>query len=88
MAYKYRTPEEALVGKISQLARDIALYESHVDKCEIENVARASAIISLNIDHIRENKVATDKQKQQISELSNMFINSTTKLRRCECSKI
>ena len=88
MAYKYRTPEEALVGKISQLARDIALYESHVDKCQIENVARVSAIISLNIEKVRENKVATDKQKQQIEELSNMFMNSTTKLRRCECSKI
>ena len=87
MSRKYKTPEDALVDRINQLARDIALYESHVDKCEIENVARAASIISLNIYNVRENKISTDTHKKQIDQLSNMFMDSTTKLRGCECKK-
>ncbi len=77
---------EIPIKRLSNLTKDIAKYEEHVNKCNISETNILAGSIGSDIDFLKYTDTrTTEEQKQELKRLENTFANHMGKLKRCRC---
>ena len=74
--------------RLTKLRKDIAKYDEHVNKCDITGTNVLAESIGSDIDFLRYSGTrATEEEKQEITQLENIFSGHMNHLTRCTCVK-
>jgi len=81
-----RVSQEIPVKRITNLRKDIAKYDEHVNKCDISATNILAESIGSDMDFIRYSGVTTsEEQKQEVQRLEHLFSEHMDRLKRCRC---
>jgi hypothetical protein len=82
------TVQETPVKRLTDLRKDIAKYEEHVNKCDIVGTNVLSESIGSDMDFLKYSGIkTTEEQKREMGQLENMFSGHMDRLKRCTCVK-
>lgn len=76
------------IQRLTNLRKDIAKYDEHVNKCDIIGTNILAESIGSDIDFLRYSGTrTTDEEKRDIVQLENQFSKHMDRLKRCACVK-
>ena len=74
--------------RLTKLRKDIAKYDEHVNKCDITGTNVLAESIGADIDFLKYSHIKnTEEEKQEITQLENIFSRHMDHLTRCACVK-
>jgi hypothetical protein len=76
------------VKRLTNLRKDIAKYDEHVNKCDIVGTNVLAESIGSDIDFLRYSGArTTEEEKRDIEQLEKQFSGHMDRLKRCACVK-
>lgn len=76
------------MARLTNLRKDIARYDEHVNKCDIAGTNVLAESIGSDIDFIRHPGTRiTEEEKREVEQLEKQFSGHMDRLKRCACVK-